>query len=163
VIASAPLCRLSAPRDQLLTFLDHPGRVEVTNIACERALRPAVVQRKVTNMLFTATLPVTLWFLDKSKVKGPRGDQVLFIDARHLFRQVTRAHRIFDPDHIEFLANIARLWRGQPVETEAGTYDAHHRRSEAPRDFTFLPRRHFWPRAARRVGVHPPKLIATSA
>jgi transposase len=26
-----------------------PGTVDVTNNACERALRPAVVQRKVTN------------------------------------------------------------------------------------------------------------------
>ena len=29
--------------------LDHPGLVAATNNACERALRPAVVQRKVTN------------------------------------------------------------------------------------------------------------------
>jgi transposase len=36
-------------RDQLLTFVAFPGSVEVTNNACERALRPAVVQRKVTN------------------------------------------------------------------------------------------------------------------
>jgi transposase len=36
-------------RDQLLTFVAFPGAVEVTNNACERALRPAVVQRKVTN------------------------------------------------------------------------------------------------------------------
>src|SRR4051794_9505968 len=36
-------------RDQLLTFGAFPGAVEVTNNACERALRPAVVQRKVTN------------------------------------------------------------------------------------------------------------------
>src|SRR3954453_11047495 len=36
-------------RDQLLTFEAFPGSVEVTNDACERALRPAVVQRKVTN------------------------------------------------------------------------------------------------------------------
>src|SRR3954464_4165096 len=36
-------------RDQLLTFVAFPGVVEVTNNACERALRPAVVQRKVTN------------------------------------------------------------------------------------------------------------------
>jgi type I restriction enzyme M protein len=71
------------------------------------------------NMFFTVTLPVTLWFLDKGKAKEPRGDQVLFVDARHLFRQVTRAHRVFDPDQIEFLANIVRLWRGEPVETEA--------------------------------------------
>jgi transposase len=36
-------------RDQLLTFVAFPGAVEVTNNACERDLRPAVVQRKVTN------------------------------------------------------------------------------------------------------------------
>jgi type I restriction enzyme M protein len=73
------------------------------------------------NMFFTVTLPVTLWFLDKGKAKGPRGDQVLFVDARHLFRQVTRAHRVFDADHIEFLGNIVRLWRGEDVEMEAGS------------------------------------------
>jgi transposase len=36
-------------RDQLLTFAQWPGLVDATNNACERALRPAVVQRKVTN------------------------------------------------------------------------------------------------------------------
>ena len=36
-------------RDQLLTFAAYPGLVEPTNNACERALRPAVIQRKVTN------------------------------------------------------------------------------------------------------------------
>jgi transposase len=36
-------------RDQLLTFVAFPGAVAVTNNACERALRLAVVQRKVTN------------------------------------------------------------------------------------------------------------------
>lgn len=73
------------------------------------------------NMFFTVTLPVTLWFLDKGKKKGPRGDKVLFVDARHFYRQVTRAHRAFEPDHIEFLGNIVRLWRGEQVETEAGS------------------------------------------
>jgi type I restriction enzyme M protein len=73
------------------------------------------------NMFYTVTLPVTLWFLDKGKAKDPRGDQVLFIDGRHLFRQVTRAHRVFDPDHIEFLGNIVRLWRGEVAETPAGS------------------------------------------
>ncbi len=34
---------------KLLTFLDFPGEVDVTNNDCERALRPAVIQRKVTN------------------------------------------------------------------------------------------------------------------
>jgi type I restriction enzyme M protein len=73
------------------------------------------------NMFFTVTLPVTLWFLDRAKETGKRKDQVLFVDARHLFRQVTRAHRVFDPDHIEFIANIARVWRGEPIETESGS------------------------------------------
>ncbi len=73
------------------------------------------------NMFYTVTLPVTLWFLDRAKATGPRADQVLFIDARHLFRQVTRAHRVFDPDMVEFLANVVRLWRGQPVEDAAGS------------------------------------------
>ncbi|WP_336492716.1 IS66 family transposase [Methylobacterium nigriterrae] len=41
--------KIGRARDQLLVFLDHPGRVAVTNNGCERALRPAVVQRKVTN------------------------------------------------------------------------------------------------------------------
>ncbi len=36
-------------RDQLLTFARWPGLVDATNNACERDLRPAVVQRKVTN------------------------------------------------------------------------------------------------------------------
>jgi type I restriction enzyme M protein len=95
----------------------------------ERELRRELVEKGVVdaivavgpNMFFTVTLPVTLWFLDKGKAKGPRGDNVLFIDARHLFRQVTRAHRTFDPDHIEFLGNIVRLWRGETVETDAGS------------------------------------------
>jgi len=41
--------RFRRARDQLLTFLDWPGEVEATNNACERDLRPAVIQRKVTN------------------------------------------------------------------------------------------------------------------
>ena len=36
-------------RDQLLTFCDFPGKVDATNNVSERALRPSVVQRKVTN------------------------------------------------------------------------------------------------------------------
>jgi transposase len=41
--------KLRRARDQLLTFADWGGAVEATNNACERDLRPAVIQRKVTN------------------------------------------------------------------------------------------------------------------
>lgn len=75
------------------------------------------------NMFFTVTLPVTLWFLDKGKRNSERADEVLFIDARHIFRQVTRAHRDYRPEDIEFLGNIVRLWRGEEEELEAGSSD----------------------------------------
>lgn len=106
----------------------------MANSACDVAGSERELRRKLVetgsvdcivsvgpNMFFTVVLPVTLWFLDRSKPKRGRGDQVLFVDARHLFRQATRAHRVFDPDHVEFLANIVRLWRGEAVEAVAGS------------------------------------------
>lgn len=69
-----------------------------------------------SNFFYTVTLPCTLWFLDKAKAKTPRKDKVLFIDARHIYRQVDRAHRDFSPEQIEFVANIARLYRGETPE-----------------------------------------------
>jgi type I restriction enzyme M protein len=69
-----------------------------------------------SNFFYTVTLPCSLWFFDKGKAKTKRGDQVLFIDARHLYRQIDRAHRDWTPAQIEFLANIARLYRGEKAE-----------------------------------------------
>ena len=46
---------------------------------------------------------------------------MLFIDARKIFRQIDRAHRDWLPEQIEFLANIARLYRGEKVETAEGS------------------------------------------
>lgn len=68
------------------------------------------------NFFYTVTLPCTLWFLDNGKHKTNRADKVLFIDARHLYRQVDRAHREWTPAHIEFLCNIVRLYRGESIE-----------------------------------------------
>jgi type I restriction enzyme M protein len=73
------------------------------------------------NFFYTVTLPCTLWFLDRGKKKTGRKDKVLFIDARHLFHQIDRAHRDWTPDQIEFISNIVRLYRGEEVETEAGS------------------------------------------
>ena len=69
-----------------------------------------------SNFFYTVTLPCTLWFFDRSKGESERADQVLFIDARHIYEQVDRAHREFTPQQIEFLSNIARLYRGEPPE-----------------------------------------------
>jgi type I restriction enzyme M protein len=69
-----------------------------------------------SNFFYTVTLPCTLWFFDKAKRKTDRADQILFIDARHIYTQVDRAHRDWTPAQIEFLANIARLYRGEAAE-----------------------------------------------
>ena len=73
------------------------------------------------NFFYTVTLPCTLWFFDKGKRDTPRRDQVLFVDARATYRQVDRAHREFTPEQIEFLANIVRLYRGEPPESSEGS------------------------------------------
>ncbi len=72
------------------------------------------------NLFYTVTLPCTLWFLDRGKVKTPRGGQVLFIDARHIYRQVDRAHREWTPAQISFLANLVRLYRGEAIDLTLG-------------------------------------------
>lgn len=41
--------RMRRARDHFLTFAAFPGRVDAHNDACERDLRPAVIQRKTTN------------------------------------------------------------------------------------------------------------------
>lgn len=86
-----------------------------------------------SNFFYTVTLPCTLWFFDKGKVgansfalggetgrmNSPlqgRAGKVLFIDARHVFRQVSRALRDFLPEQVEYLANIVRMYRGELVE-----------------------------------------------
>lgn len=75
------------------------------------------------NMFYTVTLPCTLWFLDRSKADTPRADTVLFIDARHIYRQVDRAHRDWTPAQIGFLANVVRLYRGEDIDLTYGGDD----------------------------------------
>jgi type I restriction enzyme M protein len=76
-----------------------------------------------SNFFYTVTLPCTLWFFDKAKRGGERADRVLFIDARKTFNQIDRAHRDFRPEQIEYLANVARLYRGEQPETDDRSAD----------------------------------------
>ena len=92
--------------------------------ASELEIRKQIIQSGVvdvmisisSNFFYTVTLPCTLWFFDKSKQKTDRENKVLFIDARNIYQQVSKAHRDFTPLHIEFLGNIARLYRGESPE-----------------------------------------------
>ena len=76
------------------------------------------------NMFYTVTLPVTLWFLDRGKKRTPRADRVLFIDARHIYREIDRAHRDWTPAQVGFLGNIVRLYRGEDLDFTMGGKEA---------------------------------------
>ncbi|HEU5381643.1 MAG TPA: N-6 DNA methylase, partial [Ktedonobacteraceae bacterium] len=76
---------------------------------------------------YNVTLPCTLWFLDEGKRKNKRRNQVLFIDARYIYHQVDRAHRAFQLEDIEFIADIVRLYRGESPETH---HSSEHRLKE---------------------------------
>jgi type I restriction enzyme M protein len=66
-----------------------------------------------SNFFYTVTLPCTLWFLDNDKTNTSRKDKILFIDARHIYTQIDRAHREFTPSQIEEIAGIVRSYRGE--------------------------------------------------
>ncbi|MBA3651554.1 MAG: SAM-dependent DNA methyltransferase [Chthoniobacterales bacterium] len=76
------------------------------------------------NLFYTVTLPCTLWFLDRGKKGTPRADTVLFLDARHIYRQIDRAHRDWPHAQIGFLANVVRLYRGEAPDFTLGGDEA---------------------------------------
>jgi type I restriction enzyme M protein len=82
------------------------------------------------NLFYTVTLSCTLWFFDKAKAQTPRGDTVLFLDARHIYRQIDRAHREWTPAQIGFLANVVRLYRGEELDFTLGGDEADSKLNE---------------------------------
>jgi len=98
----------------------------------ELELRKSIIEAKAVdvmvavgpNLFYTVTLPCTLWFFDKGKTKTPRANTVLFIDARHIYRQIDRAHREWTPAQIGFIANVVRLYRGEDLDFTLGGDEA---------------------------------------
>jgi type I restriction enzyme M protein len=96
--------------------------------ASEQELRQKLIEARAVdvmvavgpNMFYTVTLPCTLWFLDRGKAKTKRADTVLFIDARHIYRQVDRSHRDWTQSQIGFIANLVRLYRGEVPDLTVG-------------------------------------------
>jgi type I restriction enzyme M protein len=82
-------------------------------------------------------------FFDREKTETVRADQVLFVDARHIYRQLDRAHRDFLPQQIELLANIVRLYRDEEPESAKGSdaLMAEHSPDRAYRDVPGLCKR----------------------
>ena len=65
-----------------------------------------------SNFFYTRTVPCELWFFDRGK-PAERRDKVLMLDARNVYRKVTRKIYDFSPEQMRNLAAILWLYRGQ--------------------------------------------------
>src|SRR5262245_8023766 len=65
-----------------------------------------------SNFFYTRTVPCELWFFDRNKPEDRR-DKVLMLDARNIYRKVTRKICDFSPEQRQNLTSIAWLYRGQ--------------------------------------------------
>ena len=65
-----------------------------------------------SNFFYTRTVPCELWFLNRARPEAHR-DKVLMIDARNIYRQVTRKIYDFSPEHEKNILAIVHLYRGE--------------------------------------------------
>lgn len=65
-----------------------------------------------SNFFYTRTVPCELWFFDRGKPAERQG-QVLMLDARGIFRKVSRTVNDFSPEQLKNLSAIVWLYRGQ--------------------------------------------------
>jgi type I restriction enzyme M protein len=73
-----------------------------------------------TNLFFGTTIPVSLWFLSKSRTgngQRARKGEILFIDARSLGHMATRAHRVLSATDIRRVAEVYRSWKSKSPGT----------------------------------------------
>lgn len=64
------------------------------------------------NFFYTRSVPCELWFFDRGK-PAERNDKVLMLDARGIYRKVTRKIYDFSPEQMKNIAAIIWLHRGQ--------------------------------------------------
>lgn len=65
-----------------------------------------------SNFFYTRSVPCELWFLNKNKPAHMK-DKVLMLDARNVYRKVTRKIYDFSPEQLANLTSIVWLYRGQ--------------------------------------------------
>ncbi len=65
-----------------------------------------------SNFFYTRTVPCELWFFNRAKPEKYR-DKVLMIDARNIYRKVTRKIYDFSPEQEQNILAIVWLYRGR--------------------------------------------------
>ena len=68
-------------------------------------------------LFYTVGLPVSLWFLRKTKPEHMRG-KVLFVYARKLFKQISRRQVVFTEEHINRIVKKFKMFESGASEEE---------------------------------------------
>ncbi|MCK6422559.1 MAG: type I restriction-modification system subunit M [Aquabacterium sp.] len=84
--------------------------IETGDVDVMIAIRP--------NFFYTRTVPCELWFYDRGK-PAERRDRVLMLDARQVYRKVTRKIYDFSPEQLADLTAVVWLYRGWHERFEA--------------------------------------------
>lgn len=87
------------------------GEGEIRKKIIEDGLVDCIVTMP-TNLFYTVTIPVCLWFISKNK-QQPRNrtNEILFIDARKMGTMVTRKHRELSDDEVKQIADTYHNWK----------------------------------------------------
>lgn len=108
------------------SYLNERGRAGfvMSSQASSAGRDEAIVRRKLieaggvdvmiairSNFFYTRTVPCELWFLNRAKPVEHR-DKVLMLDARNIYRKVTRKIYDFSPEQLQNILAIVGLYRG---------------------------------------------------
>ncbi|QQE74007.1 N-6 DNA methylase [Brevibacillus composti] len=109
------------------SYLNDTGRAGfvMSSQASSAGRDEAIVRRKLietgavdimvairSNFFYTRSVPCELWFLNRAKPEHQK-DKVLMLDARNIYRKVTRKIYDFSPEQLQNLLSIIWLYRGE--------------------------------------------------
>ena len=92
-----------------------------------------------TQLFYSVTIPVTLWFISKNK--NQKG-KTLFIDARKMGFMINRKHRDFTEEDINKLADTFTAFQEGKLEDEKGFCAVVETAEIAKQDYILTPGRY---------------------
>lgn len=92
-----------------------------------------------TQLFYSVTIPVTLWFITKGKKQPGR---TVFIDARKMGHMVDRKHRDFTDEDIQKIADTFEAFQNGTLEDEKGFCAVATTEDIAKQDFILTPGRY---------------------
>lgn len=114
------------------------GEGEIRKALVEADLVEGIVALP-TQLFYSVTIPVTLWFFNKCK---QRPGETLFIDARNLGFMEDKTHRDFKPEDIARIADAFENFRNGTFENETGFAAAVTTEEIGKKDFNLVPGRY---------------------